>query len=654
MTWTMAVIPWQPRTLRMKVRLILLAIATLLVLATLGGLAMFERFRSLALDTSSDVIGTVEATYGYSDRVNRLVALAAGIRDIDSFDRLEAHKREAAGLIDRIEDMGDGLSEAGARSQTLGTLLSEGLRPAMAEAAETQFQKLVLQRALTNRTRTVDDVLDRLMIAADRISTRAGLELTALVADGRADPEEVAQAVRLTRTDNELLAQLQTLALASNTLAGLGPEANISAAQETVSHRLGALVAMLATWPEDAERREIAMLTTELREELWGESGLIPLLERQQVTLQRLETAQARVATLANESANLLGEIIVQQQDDLIKATATAETLSRRIQMNDLVLRLMMMLAILLIMAVYFGRQVTERVLRLAETVRELAAGRTDVEIRPRGTDEIAEMERALVVFRDNARALRRSNAELQEFAYVASHDLRSPLRAIQDLADWTIEDFGDELPPEAQRNLDLIRARSDRLSRLLSDLFAYARADSASEAISDLDLTCLAEELDDLLGKGGSFAVTAAGITRIRTVSTPVRTILMNLVSNAIKHHDRLMGSVVIEGLRDGEDFVITVSDDGPGIERAYQEKIFELFQTLKPRDDIEGSGFGLAYVRKLVHRLDGSITVQSDPEKARGSVFRLKLPRGLMHEESEAPGVEMPPGKVPDAAAA
>ena len=638
----------------MKVRLTLVAVAALLVLATLAGLAMFERFRSLTLDTSSDVIETVEATYGYSDQVNRLVTLVAGIRDIDSFDKLEAHKRDAALLIDRIEGMAAALTDTPSRPESPGMLLAEGLRPAIAEAAEAQFHTLVLNRALANRTRSLEEVLDRLMIAADRISTRAGLDLAELVAAENIDPEEIGRAIRLTRIDNQLLAQLQTLILASNTLAGLGPEYDLASAQDTVSHRLGSLVAMLGTWPDDVTRNEIAALTTDLRTELWGTAGLVPLRERQQVTAARLETAQARVADLARESSNRLNEIIVRQQDTLVDATATARTLSRQIQMNDLVLRLMMMLAILLITGVYFGRQVTERVMRLAATVRELAAGRTDVEIRPRGTDEIAEMERALVVFRDNARALRRSNAELQEFAYVASHDLRSPLRAIQDLADWTIEDFGDELPPEAQRNLDLIRARSDRLSRLLSDLFAYARADSASEAVSDLDLADLASELDDLLGKGGSFAVTAVGITRVRTVATPVRTILMNLVSNAIKHHDRLMGSVVIEGLRDGEDFVITVRDDGPGIDTAYQEKIFELFQTLKPRDDMEGSGFGLAYVRKLAHRLNGTISVQSDPEIARGSVFRLSLPRNLMHENPDPPEAETPPGKVPDAAAA
>ena len=638
----------------MKVRLILLAIATLLVLATLGGLAMFDRFRSLALGTSGDVIRTVDATFGYSDRVNRLVGLAAGIREIDSFERLETHKREAAMLIGRIEELADGLTDADPRSQTLSALLADGLRPAMAEAAETQFQTLILQRALANRRRVVDDVIDRLVISADKISTGAGLALSTLLTDDGADADGIARAVQLSRIDNQLLAQLQTLVLASTTLAGLGPEADLASAQDIVSHRFGALVAMIGTWPADEERQDLASLLMELRSEIWGESGLLPLLEQQQITAERLEMAQARVAELALESSNLLGAIIVRQQDELNNATASAQTLSRRIQINDLVLRLMMMLAILLITGIYFGRQVTERVLRLAETVRDLAAGRTDVEIRPRGTDEIAEMERALVVFRDNARALRRSNAELQEFAYVASHDLRSPLRAIQDLADWTVEDFGDELPAEAKRNLELIRARSDRLSRLLSDLFAYARADSASEAVSDLDLVDLAEELDDLLGRGGSFAVTAGGITSVRTVATPVRTILMNLVSNAIKHHDRLMGTVVIEGLRDGQDFVITVSDDGPGIETVYQEKIFELFQTLKPRDDLEGSGFGLAYVRKLVHRLNGTITVQSDPEKARGSVFRLSLPRHLMHETSDAPGAVSLPGKVPDEAAA
>ena len=647
-------INWQPRTLKMKVRLILIAITTMLVLATVAGLVMFDRFRTLALGTSEAVIHTIETSYGFSQQVNRLVALASEIGTIDSFQTLAEHRTEAVDLIDRIGSMARSLDSQGTRSTSFRDLLVDGLEPALLDAEETQFRNLVLQQALSSRLQALDQVLDRLTIAVDRIAARGDTALIAELSSTTPAPERLDEAVRRLRVDTQILAQVQTLVVASKTLAGLGIDGDLVGASDTVSRRLSTLAAFLGTRPDDSDRRDIAVLAMELREQLWGTAGLIPLLERAQATTRRLDESQRTLQALARESADLLQRSMVREQAALVAANARAETLSRQIQFNDLVLRLLMTVGVLAITATYFGREVTSRVLRLAETVRELAAGRTDITIRPRGTDEIAEMERAIIVFRDNARALRRSNAELQEFAYVASHDLRSPLRAIQDLADWTIEDFSDELPPEAQRNLDLIRARSDRLSRLLSDLFAYAKVDSGSETLSDLDLVTLATELDDLLGRGGSFAVQAGGITRISTVATPVRTILMNLVSNAIKHHDRLMGQVTITGMVEGDSFVIEVADDGPGIDKAYQDKIFELFQTLKPRDDMEGSGFGLAYVRKLVLRLNGTITVQSDPSVARGSVFRFSLPLNLMHESPDALQGQSLAGKVPDAAAA
>ena len=269
---------------------------------------------------------------------------------------------------------------------------------------------------------------------------------------------------------------------------------------------------------------------------------------------------------------------------------------------------------------------VLNRLSRLARRIR--ASLSEDAQPTTPPADEIAALELAVGALQTTTRALRRSNTELEEFAYVVSHDLRSPLRAIQDLADWTIEDFGQDMPSEARRNLELIRARGNRLSRLLSELFAYARADSAAHPLGALDLVFLASSFEELLGRNGQFKVTVQGAAVVHIAVAPVRTILLNLVNNAITHHDRSSGRIVIttEGGGTGR-ITIAVRDDGPGIDPSHQERIFGLFRTLRSHES-GATGFGLAYVRKLADRLDGTVSVVSDPDRCRGSEFRLMVP--------------------------
>ena len=111
-------------------------------------------------------------------------------------------------------------------------------------------------------------------------------------------------------------------------------------------------------------------------------------------------------------------------------------------------------------------------------------------------------------------------------------------------------------------------------------------------------------------------------------TYGTPLRQIILNLLGNSIKHHDRRDGEVAVELRPGGGRLSFTVRDDGPGIEKAYHDKIFHLFQTLKPRDEVEGSGLGLAIIRKSVEFYGGTVRVESDPTVGRGTSFIFDLP--------------------------
>ncbi len=236
---------------------------------------------------------------------------------------------------------------------------------------------------------------------------------------------------------------------------------------------------------------------------------------------------------------------------------------------------------------------------------------------------------------------LRRLNKELEEFVYAASHDLRSPLRAIAHLSAWLQEDLGEDLPEQAQDHLRLMRSRVNRLDHLLTDLLAYSRAGRTRARLAEVELEELVRGTFDLLGLPGRFTLETSGLDfRLRTAVTPLEQALRNLMDNAGKHHDRDRGVMRVSAVRRLGLLELTVSDDGPGIPEEHHERIFRAFQTLRSRDEVESSGMGLAILKKLVEYAGGTITLESAPHAGtRGASFRFTWPLHWPAEPDDSP---------------
>jgi PAS domain S-box-containing protein len=220
---------------------------------------------------------------------------------------------------------------------------------------------------------------------------------------------------------------------------------------------------------------------------------------------------------------------------------------------------------------------------------------------------------------------LRQTLSDLEQFAYIASHDLRSPLHAIRNLVGFIREDSRDALPEASRRHLEQIEQRIGRMERLLIDLLEYARTGRAMAPVVEVDVGELTRATVELLAIPPGFEVRTGELPTLRTYRTPLQTVLRQLIDNAVKHHDRDRGAIDISCERRGDVYQFEVADDGPGVDSEYRDKIFEVFETLRSRHEVEGTGMGLAIVKKTVERIGGRVDVRSD---GRGARFRFTWP--------------------------
>ncbi|MEM9386010.1 MAG: ATP-binding protein [Pseudomonadota bacterium] len=225
---------------------------------------------------------------------------------------------------------------------------------------------------------------------------------------------------------------------------------------------------------------------------------------------------------------------------------------------------------------------------------------------------------------------LEHANTELEQFAYIASHDLRAPMRSIDSLAEWIAEDLQGQTPEEATDKLDMLRGRVQRLEALLDDILLYSRVGKMKEAPREVDVGALLREVIAEVAAPEDFTISVAPeMPTLQTAATPLRQIFGNLISNAVKHHDKIAGTIEIAAADSTNDEVtFSVTDDGPGIDPRYHERVFKMFQTLKSRDVVEGSGLGLSIVQKLVRWQGGRCWIDSQAGR-RGTGVHFTWPR-------------------------
>lgn len=234
------------------------------------------------------------------------------------------------------------------------------------------------------------------------------------------------------------------------------------------------------------------------------------------------------------------------------------------------------------------------------------------------------------------ARALEASNRELDQFAYVASHDLKAPLRGISNLSTWIEDDLGDAATPEVKEQLAMLRGRAVRMEALIDGILQYSRAGRVRDTTDRVDTGALARDVVDLLAPPAGARITVQpGMPVIVTERLPLQQVLMNLVGNAIKYAGGGEARVEVSATPAAHGaWEFAVRDHGAGIAPEYHERIFTIFQTLESRDVVESTGIGLSIVKKLVEGRGGRVWV--DSVEGEGSTFRFLWPAASASPDS------------------
>lgn len=241
--------------------------------------------------------------------------------------------------------------------------------------------------------------------------------------------------------------------------------------------------------------------------------------------------------------------------------------------------------------------------------------------------EQVAEKEQAQKAQKHALDKLEQSNAELENFAHVTSHDLKAPLRGISTIADWLQTDYSDKLDDEGKKNLNQLKLRAKKMNDLIDGILKYSKAGVAEEAFETVDLAQIVTDgINDLLDRDRLKKIISGTYPKMEYNRILIEQVVQNLLSNAYKYADENRGEIIITGEELEDEWRISVADNGKGIPKPYRKKIFEMFQTLENKNNTDSTGVGLAIVKKIVNGWGGKIWVEEHVDG--GAVFRFTVP--------------------------
>ncbi|HEY4206125.1 MAG TPA: ATP-binding protein [Puia sp.] len=335
------------------------------------------------------------------------------------------------------------------------------------------------------------------------------------------------------------------------------------------------------------------------------------------------EVIQAKLQQKFKEFSSLEYKIRDERKTILNRSVSDTRQLSFGLTMVSLV--------IALAVVTFLVRKISRRIAAMTQMANAIAAGNYSANIHDKGHDELSSLGFSLNHMADelskNISLLKRSNEELDQFAHIVSHDMKSPLRGIGNVVSWIEEDHAQELTPKVDQYLHIIKERIMRGENLIEGILSYARIGKEDLEKERLDLNLLIQEILENFPTDRNIEVDVAPLPVVYSEKFLLFQVFSNLIGNAIKYNDKEMGVVKVYFEEHLTEYEFFVEDNGMGIAAPYHKKIFTIFQTLSDKDASASTGVGLAIVKKILDGKKKSILLRSEPGE--GSVFSFTWPK-------------------------
>lgn len=264
---------------------------------------------------------------------------------------------------------------------------------------------------------------------------------------------------------------------------------------------------------------------------------------------------------------------------------------------------------------IYIVFIITNRINSMVRLAENISKGKFTI-VRDNRHDELSALSASLNIMsgklEKNIHDLESKNEELNKFAYVVSHDLKAPIRGIHNVITWIGEDLSDELSPQLKRYLQIIPQRTQRMEALINGLLDYARINRKTPT-ELVDTNLLVHEIAQSIVPR-NFTIKIENLPEMFTERLKLEQVFANLISNAVKYSKPEKGFIKITGKKIKDYYEFSVKDNGIGIAVEYHQKIFEIFQTLREKNEIESTGVGLAIVKKIIDEHRETINVKSE----------------------------------------
>jgi signal transduction histidine kinase len=303
------------------------------------------------------------------------------------------------------------------------------------------------------------------------------------------------------------------------------------------------------------------------------------------------------------------------------------ETLSESISQTNTysIIFLGVIICIGAISTIYIVRLISKRIAAMVNVAHNISNGNF-VNVEDNQNDELTSLSTSLNIMsatlNKNIRELEKRNNELNQFAYVVSHDLKAPLRGIYNVTQWIEEDLQTELSPSLKRYLNIIPERIARMEGLIDGLLDYARIAREKPLKEYVDVNILVRDIvDDIVPKDTEISI--GRLPGFATDKLRLEQVFSNLISNAVKYGSAEHPRIGIDCHELPKFYEFTVSDNGIGIDPGYHDKIFVIFQTLREKNAKESTGIGLAIVKKILDDQHCSIRVESEPGHGSSFIF-------------------------------